>query len=490
MATASGAEALVQADNRLWIDGEWASAASGGKIDVINPATGQVFASLAAGTSADIATAAASARRSFRSGAWRKLTGAERGRILWRLSDLLERDAESLARIETLDCGMPLTRTRVHLSRGIEAIRYYAGMCTKIHGRTAELSGPDIEYHSYVRREPVGVVGMITPWNGPLLVVCNKVAPALAAGCSVIVKPPEDTSLTALAFARLAAEAGVPAGVVNVVTGTGLEAGAALAAHPDVNKISFTGSTAVGKELVRASAGNLKRLSLELGGKSPVFVFDDADMELAIPVCFRAIFANSGQVCVAGSRLYVQKGSIDRVVSGLKQLAEATRLGNGLDPRTELGPLVSQRHRERVMRYIRSGLEEGVELVTGGRMPAQDGYFVEPTIFLNARKDATIMREEIFGPVLNIVPFDSIDEVEELGNATPYGLAAGIFTRDLSTAHRAAKLLEVGNVWVNCYGIMDYAMPFGGFKQSGWGRENGFDGIDAFLEDKSIYVRI
>lgn len=480
----------VEADHSLWIDGEWRDPSSGTTIDVYNPATGRAFTRIAAGDGRDVDAAVAAARRTFKAGAWRRMTGSERGRILWRLSDLLERDAERLARIETLDCGMPLSRTRTHIARGIEALRYYAGICTKIHGRTSELSGPDVDYHAFVRREPIGVAGLITPWNGPLLVVCNKVAPALAAGCSVVIKPPEDTSLTALEFARLAAEAGVPAGVVNVVTGIGPEAGAALTNHPDVNKISFTGSTAIGKELVRASAGNLKRLSLELGGKSPVFVFDDADMELTIPACFRAIFANSGQVCVAGSRLYVQKRSIDRVLSGLQALAGKTRIGDGMDPQTELGPLVSHRHRERVMGYIDAGVGEGVELVAGGKAPDREGYFVEPTIFLNAGKDAKIMKEEIFGPVLNVVPFNDIDEIEEIGNASPYGLAAGIFTRDLSTAHRAAKLLEAGNVWVNCYGLMDYSMPFGGFKQSGWGRENGFDGLDAFLEDKAVYIRI
>ncbi len=482
----------IYADTRqsCLIAGEWRSAENGQVIDVYNPATGSAFAKISAGGEREIDEAVEAARHAFNSGIWRSMSASERGRILWALSDLLEQDSDRLARIETLDCGMPLSRTRTHIARGVEALRYYAGMCTKIHGRTSELRGPMGVFHTFVRREPIGVAGLITPWNGPLLVVCNKVAPALAAGCSVVIKPPEDTSLTALEFAKLAERAGVPAGVINIVTGLGTIAGSALASHGDVNKISFTGSTAVGKELVKASAGNLKRLSLELGGKSPVFVFDDADMDLAIPTCFRAIFSNSGQVCVAGSRLYVQKRSVDRVVSGLETMAKAVRMGDGLDPETELGPLVSQRHKNRVLSYITAGIEEGAELVTGGRAPDREGYFVEPTIFFNSKPEMKIMAEEIFGPVLSVVPFDDIEDVARVGNDSPYGLAAGVFTRDLSTAHRVTNLLDAGNVWVNCYGLMDYSMPFGGFKQSGWGRENGFEGIDAFLEDKSVYMRL
>lgn len=478
------------ATDHLWIGGEWRKPASGNYLDVVNPSTGQPICQIAAGNSQDVDDAVAAARASFKSSVWRGLTGAERGRILWRLSDLLEQEAERFARIDAIDFGMPIVNARFVVGRATSALRYYAGICTKIDGQSFDLSGPEIEYHAYVRREPLGVAGLITSWNAPLLVVCNKLAPALAAGCSVVIKPPQDTSLSALAFAKLIEEAGIPKGVVNIVTGAGSEVGSALTHHPDVDKISFTGSTEVGKDLIHASAGNLKRLSLELGGKSPVFVFDDADMDLAIPACFRALFANSGQVCVAGSRLYVQRNSIDRVVSGLKDMAAATRVGDSLDPATALGPLVSQRHRSRVMGYVQSGMDEGAELVAGGKMIEGDGFFMEPTIFLNSQADMKIVSEEIFGPVLSVMPFDDIDDIERLGNQSIYALGSGVFTRDLSTAHRAAKRLEAGSVWVNCYGLMDYSMPFGGFKQSGWGRENGVAGLDAFLESKSVYIRM
>lgn len=480
----------VPLQHRCLIDGEWHASASGKEIDVFNPATGEKFTTLSGADPSMVDAAVQAARRTFEAGTWRRVSAAERGRILWRLADLVEEHHESIARLETLDCGMPIVRTRVHIQRAIDALRYYAGMATKIYGRTSDISTPEVEYHTYTRHEPVGVAGLITPWNGPFLSATNKAAPALAAGCSIVMKPPEQASLNVLRFGELAMQAGVPAGVINVLTGLGSITGAALANHADVDKISFTGSTETGKALVHAAAGNLKRLSLELGGKSPVFVFNDADMDLAIPTCFRAIFANSGQVCVAGSRLYVQRRSLDRVLAGLEALVAKTRVGDGLDPATELGPLVSREQQSRVLGYIETGVEEGAELVAGGRGPDQPGYFVTPTIFLNKNPASRLIREEIFGPVLNVMPFDDLDDVAAIGNDTPYGLAAGIFTQNLGVAHKAASALRAGNVWINCYGIMDYSMPFGGFKQSGWGRENGYEGIDAFMERKSVYARL
>lgn len=475
---------------KILIDGVFENSASGQTLPVYNPADGREIAQLQAGSTADVDAAVAAARRSFEAGTWRNLPAPRQAEILWKLSQLIEDRLEDLATLESIDCGMPIVRTRVHVRRGIEALRYYAGMCTKLHGQTSSLRGDGVDFHAFTSPEPVGVAALITPWNGPLLVVCNKVAPALAAGCSVVIKPPEQASLSALEFGRLALDAGVPPGVINIVTGLGREAGQALADHPDVNKISFTGSTAVGKALVTAAAGNLKRLCLELGGKSPIFVFDDADMAQTIPTLFRAMFANSGQVCVAGSRIYVQRRSLDRVASGLKAIAARTRLGAGLDPSTELGPLISKEHKARVLGYIESGKAEGAELIHGGGAPAGGGYFVEPTIFLNATANMKMIQEEIFGPVMNLMVFDTLDEVAAIGNNSVYGLGAGVFTTNLDVAHTAARRLHAGNVWVNCYGIMDYSMPFGGFKESGWGRENGFDGVNAFLEPKSVYIAI
>lgn len=476
---------------QMLIDGKSVDALSRQTFEVENPATGECIATVPFGRSEDVDLAVAAARRAFEQGSWRNLQPKERGQFLWKLADALQARTEEFAILETLDSGMPLWRSRHSVGRGLDAIRFYAGMCTKIYGRTAEPSvGDGLEYLAYTTREPVGVAGLIVPWNGPLLVVCNKMAPALAAGCSVIVKPAEQTPLTAIRFAELVLETGIPPGVFNVVTGLGPEAGTALTAHDDVDKISFTGSTSVGKQIVRAAAGNLKRLSLELGGKSPVFVFDDADEDIMLAGCAKAIFNNTGQTCVAGSRLYVQKKSYDRVVSGLVDIARKYRLGDGMKPDTELGPVVSALQEKRILEYIRLGTEEGAELVAGGRKSGEQGYFIEPTIFAATKPHMRIVTEEIFGPVLGISVFEDISEVAAIANSTPYGLAAGVFTTDMSTAHRVAKMIRSGNVWLNCYGLMDYSMPFGGFKQSGWGRENGPEGIEAFLETKSVYARL
>lgn len=475
---------------RMLIDGQWLDAQAGGALDVENPATGEVFTTAPAGDASDIDLAVKAARRTFEQGVWSRQSAIQRERTLWKLSDLFELHIDELVELEVVDNGMPASLVKRAIQRSIDGFRYYAGMCTKIYGRTSDISGQRAEFHAYSLVEPVGVVGLIVPWNSPFSAACNKIAPALAAGCSAILKPAEQTPLTALRIGELALEAGVPPGVLNVVTGLGWVAGAALVDHPDVDKISFTGSTEVGKRMVRAAAGNLKRLSLELGGKSPVFVFDDADLEQAIPRAAGAIFSNSGQVCYAGSRLYIQSGVFDRVVAGVAEVARTMRVGDGFDRETDLGPLISEKQRRTVMDYIQSGLEGGAELVTGGRSLDRSGYFVEPTVFANPGKQARIVSEEIFGPVLAAMPFNHIDEVASLANDTPYGLGAGVFTSNVSTAHRVARSVRAGNVWVNFYGGADKSMPFGGYKESGWGREGGPEGIDAFLEKKAVYIRL
>jgi len=482
--------AFVQKPLQMLIDGKWVDAVSGARLDVENPSTGEVFASVPAGDAQDVDLAVQAARRSFDQGAWARMSAVQRERILWKLSDLFEQNIKELVELEIIDNGMPISLITRAVERAIDGFRYYAGMCTKIHGRTSDISGLRAEFHAYSLAEPVGVAALIVPWNSPFAAACNKIAPALAAGCSTVLKPAEQTPLSALRIGELALEAGVPPGVLNVVTGLGHAAGAALANHHDVDKISFTGSTAVGKQLVQAAAGNLKRLSLELGGKSPVFVFDDADLDIAIPRAAGAIFSNSGQICYAGSRLYVQQGVFDKVVAGVAEIAKKMRMGDSFDRKTELGPLISERQRRTVMDYIESGVAEGAELVTGGRPLDRRGYFVEPTVFANPGKQSRIVNEEIFGPVLSAMPFDDIGEVPVLANATPYGLGAGIFTRGLSTAHRVAKMIRTGNVWINFYGGADKSLPFGGYKQSGWGREGGSEGIEAFLEKKAVYVRL
>ncbi|MCZ7641474.1 MAG: aldehyde dehydrogenase family protein [Pseudorhodoplanes sp.] len=475
---------------QLLIDGQWCEAVSGQRIDVENPATGSVFTSTPAADAADIDAAVKAARASFESGSWRRMSSVQREQILWKLSDLIENNIDELVTLEILDNGMPISLVTRAIERAIDGLRYYAGMCTKIYGRTTNISGKRAEFHAFSQLEPVGVAGLIVPWNSPLSAALNKVAPALAAGCSCILKPAEQTPLTALRLGELALEAGVPPGVLNVVTGYGRTAGAALARHPDVDKISFTGSTEVGKELVRAAAGNLKRLSLELGGKSPVFVFDDADMDIAIPRAAAAIFANTGQICYAGSRLYVQKKSFDRVVEGVAAAGRKMKIGDGFSKDTELGPLISSQQHKRVLGYIEAGRAEGGALVSGGKALEREGYFVEPTVFTGLAPDSRLLNEEIFGPVLVATPIDDLNELAAKANATRYGLGAGIFTRDLSNAHRLANLIRAGNIWVNFYGGADKSLPFGGYKESGWGREGGEDGIEAFLEKKAVYIRL
>lgn len=474
----------------MLIGGRWQASGLGRSIHVENPATGNAFAEVPAADASDVELAVQAARRSFDRGAWRRLTAVDRERVMWRLSDLIESRIEEFIELEVWDNGMPASLVRRAIERAIDGFRYYAGICTKIYGATSDISGQRAEFHAFSVREPVGVAGLIIPWNSPLSAALNKVGPCLAAGCSAVLKPAEQTPLSALRLGELALEAGVPEGVLNVVTGTGVEAGAALANHPDVDKVSFTGSTEVGKLLVHAAAGNLKRLSLELGGKSPVFIFADADLKVAIPRAAAAIFSNSGQICYAGSLLFVQRPVFDKVVMGIAEIAAKMRIGDGFDESTELGPLISAAQRSRVLDYIADGKATGAELVTGGRAVDRPGYFVEPTVFIKTKPEQKIVREEIFGPVLAAMPFEDLSELPSLANATSYGLGAGIFTSNLSTAHKAARAIRAGNVWVNFYGGSDKSLPFGGFKQSGWGREGAFAGLEAFLEEKSVYVRL
>jgi acyl-CoA reductase-like NAD-dependent aldehyde dehydrogenase len=478
-------------DRLLLIDGEFKSATTGQWLDVINPATAEPLARVARAGVEDIDVAVAAARRSFDKGSWRLMSPDQRSRILWRLSELMEQHHAGLAWLLTSENGMAFPIAKRSVLGAASWMRAFAGQTKRVGGRAygESISAPG-EWHAYTRKEPIGVVGLITPWNGPLGTLVIKLAPALVAGCSVVAKPSELTPLTCLRFAELAHEAGLPPGVLNMVPGLGLDAGARLCAHDDVNKVSFTGSTAVGKELVRASAGNLKRLTLELGGKSPCIVFDDADMDLAIPGAAMAIFANSGQACIAGSRLFVQRKSFDKVVEGVTAFAHKLKVGNGFADGVDLGPLISARQQERVLSYIDSGISEGAEVLTGGGKGDGPGFFVQPTVMANTRPEMKMVREEIFGPVLSVSPFDGMEDIPGLANSAEYGLASGIYTRDVNKVHRLAAKLEAGSVYVNCYSMFDAVMPFGGYKQSGWGRELGEEGLDAFLETKSVYVRL
>jgi phenylacetaldehyde dehydrogenase len=484
---------FLAAPQKMLINNQWVEAVSGKTFPVYNPATGEEIARVAEGGATDVDLAVKAARKAFEHGPWRQLTASERGRMIWRLADLIEKHAEEFAELETLDNGKPITIARAaDIPLVVDMFRYMAGWTTKIEGNTIPLSvpyTPGTKYFAYTEREPVGVVAQIIPWNFPLLMAAWKLAPALAMGCTVILKPAEQTPLSVLRLGRLILEAGFPEGVVNIISGDGT-AGAALAAHPDVDKVAFTGSTEVGKLIVQAAAGNLKKVSLELGGKSPNVVFGDVDLQTAIDGASMAIFFNHGQCCAAGSRLYVEKKIFDKVVEGVAENAKKINVGPGLDPGTNMGPLVSQEQMERVCGYIESGFEQGAKALTGGKRKGDRGYFVEPTVLVGAPRNARVVQEEIFGPVVTAAPFTDLDDIMPQANDSMYGLAAGIWTNDISKAHSLASKLKAGTVWINCYNVFDAALPFGGYKQSGWGREMGHDALELYTQKKAVCIKL
>ncbi len=488
-------KSFVGRPHQALIGGRWQEAHEGETFEVFDPATEQVIAHVADCKSPDVDLAVAAARKAFEEGPWPRMSPAARGKILWKIGDLILENLEELAQLESLDNGKPIGVARAaDVPLAADLFHYMAGWATKLEGNTIPLSvpyTPDAEYHAYTRREPIGVVAQIIPWNFPLLMAAWKLGPVLTAGCTVVLKPAEETPLSALRLAQLCQDAGLPPGVLNVLTGFGESCGAPLAAHPGVDKVAFTGSTEVGKLIVKAASNDLKKVSLELGGKSPNIVLDDADLDVAIPGASSAIFFNHGQCCCAGSRLFVQEKRYERVLEGVCDAARKIRLGPGLNPATQMGPLVSKVQFERVTGYLRSGEQEGARTVAGGKRHGDAGYFVEPTVLDGTRETMRVYQEEIFGPVVTVMPFKEVDEdLIRRANDTVYGLAAGIWTGNMKRAHRIANRLRAGTVWINCYNIFDAALPFGGYKQSGWGREMGHDVLNNYLETKAVCVSI
>jgi phenylacetaldehyde dehydrogenase len=473
----------------LLIDGKWMGTRSDESFASVNPATGENVGNVTAAAAQDVDSAVRAARAAFEERRWLNMPYPQRARIMFDIADRIEQAIETLAVNEVRENGMPLAIARRTIGNGAQAFRYYGGWIGKIHGQTGEVATGDA-FHAYTLKEPMGVAALIVPWNGPFMLACWKLAPALAAGCTAILKPAEDTSLNTLNLARIVLEAGMPAGVVNVITGLGYVVGQALAEHPDVDKVSFTGSTATGRQLIAASAGNFKRLSLELGGKSPVIVLDDVDLELAVPAILNGIMGNSGQACVAGSRLYAQRAIYDKLIQALSDAASKLVIGNGLDEGTQMGPVISQKQFDSIMGYIASGVSEGAEVTNGGKRYGETGFFIEPTILSRTPSDAKVVREEIFGPVLSAMPFDDLDWAIKEANNSRYGLAGAVYTTSLAKAHMVARAVRSGSFWINCHSAGDLSLPFGGYKESGWGREGGAQGVDAYMETKSVVARL
>ena len=473
---------------RHLINNEWVSSENSVPIPTLDPATGETLAFIQSGTKTDVDAAVRAARTAFKSGEWANMTPAARGKLLWKLAELMEANIDELAELETLDQGKPLYVGRwAEIPGAAEQFRYFGGMATKIQGSTIPTS---VNYQpegkrvfAYTSKEAIGVVAAIVPWNSPLVLTAMKLAPALAAGCTVVLKPAENTSLTAIRLGELFIEAGFPPGVLNIVTGYGHTAGAELAAHMDVDKVSFTGSTQTGRAILDAAKGNLKKVTLELGGKSPVVILDDADLNFAIPGAANAIFFNGGQVCIAGSRLYAHRSVFDKVVDGLCEAASAIQLGHGLNPNTQMGPLVSAAQADSVSGFISRAKSAGASIMSGGE---RDGCFISPTVIADVKQSMEIVQEEVFGPVITCTAFDDVSEVTELSNDSQYALAASVWTESLSSAHRLAADIRAGTVWINSHAMYDASLPIGGMKQSGWGRDSGAQAIENYLEEKTV----
>ncbi|MGM7724771.1 aldehyde dehydrogenase family protein [Metabacillus sp. Hm71] len=477
---------FLSGKKKLYINGEFVESKSQKTFDTYNPATGEVLASVYEAGVEDIDLAVKAARKAFDEGPWSKMSASDRSRLMYKLADLMEENSQELAQLETLDNGKPIRETtNADIPLAIEHMRYYAGWSTKIVGQTIPVNGP---FFNYTRHEAVGVVGQIIPWNFPLLMAMWKLGAALATGCTVVLKPAEQTPLSALYLAELLEEAGFPPGVVNIVPGFGETAGQPLVDHPLVDKIAFTGSTEVGKQIMSNASKTLKRVTLELGGKSPNIILPDADLTKAIPGALNGVMFNQGQVCCAGSRVFIQKKQFDNVVADMASHANKIKQGAGIHADTEIGPLVSAEQQNRVLGYIEKGLNEGAQLVAGGNKPQEQGYFVSPTIFADVRDEMTIAKEEIFGPVISAMPYEDLDELIDRANNSEYGLAAGVWTQDVAKAHYIANKLRAGTVWVNCYNAFDAASPFGGYKQSGIGREMGSYALNNYTEVKSVWI--